>query len=149
MKETDLAYIAGFIDGEGSISIIHHATKSKGIRWDTRINITNTNKEVLEFISNILPVKHRLFYEDERRNPSWKKRWYLVINRQKDIKLLLELIYSYLILKKKQAEIMLKFIDSRLSHRTGRYTEYEIELIKKLRKLNQKGGKNGNNIYSS
>lgn len=47
MKDTELAYLAGIVDGEGSISI---SLDSKEDRFKLSLDITNTNLEVLQWV---------------------------------------------------------------------------------------------------
>jgi len=44
-QETELAYLAGFVDGEGSITIFR-----SGKRYHLRFDIFNTNEDVLRWI---------------------------------------------------------------------------------------------------
>ena len=46
------AYLAGFIDGEGTIGIRYHRDKRlhKGFTIDAQVYITNSNRAILEII---------------------------------------------------------------------------------------------------
>ncbi len=57
MKDIDLAYIAGLVDGEGCIMITKENrlyTEAKhGYRFWLQVKITNTNKAVLEWVKDL------------------------------------------------------------------------------------------------
>jgi hypothetical protein len=50
MNKNDLAYLAGFIDGEGSISVDRYTRTTKTINYGIKISITNSNLSVLEWV---------------------------------------------------------------------------------------------------
>lgn len=58
MEETEKAYIAGIIDGEGTVTICMYNQPYKKYPYKkyhrTMIAITNTNKPVLEYIKSFL-----------------------------------------------------------------------------------------------
>ncbi len=99
MNDTDLAYIAGFFDGEGSIFI----SKSKK-QYFLTVSISNTNLPVLESIramgGNISKSP------DNRENHSQLFRLRLYCNEAKKF---LEKILPYLRIKKEQAKLAIEF----------------------------------------
>ena len=52
--ETDLAYLAGFVDGEGSITIFRAGQTAQKQRDYLRFEIFNTNHGVLTWIAGVL-----------------------------------------------------------------------------------------------
>lgn len=106
-KEAKLGYIAGFLDGEGSI-IICRSRLRKGKFYEgvqLRVSITNTNVEVLlllkqEFGGTILKRK--------TPKPFQRKDTYdWVVTHQKAAKFLRKIV-PYLIIKKQQALLGIK-----------------------------------------
>ena len=81
-------YLAGFIDGEGSIII-------KPPR--VRLYISNTNKEVLEEITKF--VKCGRVYEIKRKLGKWKRQYGSTIANHRDCLRILEGIKGKLIVK--------------------------------------------------
>lgn len=65
IKKTELNYIAGIFDGEGSIWIYKRKENNK-IRINT--SITNTNLEVLEFVKETMQIGNVFKNRDDRAN---------------------------------------------------------------------------------
>ena len=93
------SYIAGFFDGEGSI------THNNGIGF--RITIPQTNEEVLNEIRNFAKVGYVI--KLKKRKAHWKDSWLYYIASKKDVLVFLKKMIPYLVLKK---EISLKAIYS-------------------------------------
>jgi len=87
-------YIAGFFDGEGSIS-----PNGKGFR----ITIPQTNEEVLNKICDF--AKCGYIIKLKKRKAHWKDCWLYYIACKKDVCKFLKKIAPYLVLKKKKASI--------------------------------------------
>jgi len=100
MKDTDMAYIAGFFDGEGSIFV----SKSKK-QYFLTVSISNTNLLVLESIQRIIGGGISKS-PDNRENSSQLFRLRLYCNEAKKF---LERILSYLKIKKEQAKLAIEF----------------------------------------
>jgi len=138
----EIAYLAGVIDGEGSITI---NKASKGL-LRPRIDICSTSKEFLEYLLGIMR-KHGIdtgYFLQERKVPKNHKRAYhLIWDTQKNVLKILEKIYPYLFLKRRQAKIVIDFCKSRLSNgrkRFGKkYSEYELKLYYEIKELNRRG----------
>jgi len=107
MKETDKAWTAGIIDGEGCIGVYKN---NKGFckTFNCHLNVANTNVLMLNQLKEfwggkIYPDRHRLKY-------GWKECWVWQLNKGKEISRFLKNILPYLVVKKEQAEMMLEFI---------------------------------------
>ena len=112
VTEAELAYLAGLVDGEGCFYIGHVKTRSKptGLpyyNYHSLLKISNNCKEVLEWVYNTFGGRTTLFNKktkDHTRNfitYDWYATGYLV----RDLTILL---LPYLIIKKAQAEVMIK-----------------------------------------
>ena len=84
------SYIAGFFDGEGSI------THNSGIGF--RISIPQTNEEVLNEIRNFAKVGNIIALK--KRRAHWSDSWIYYIANKKDVCMFLEKMLPYLVLKK-------------------------------------------------
>lgn len=106
--KTDLAYMAGLLDGEGHIGI----TLRKNLRsgHQLRIEITNTNEA---FIKWILPRfdGHGAHRKDRWGDGNRKDSYVWYADNRKAIRLL-KLLMPYLVLKKEQAQIAIDFQSS-------------------------------------
>lgn len=144
MIETDKAYIAGFIDGEGCIGIYQrHKGKDKG-HYEPKVSIGQSNKEILEKILKMMDNLKSSYVSLSCKGTignRTKDYYQLNIFRLSSIKELLEEIYPYLILKQKQAEIMLNFVNHRLTlknkvtNNLRGYGDFDKECYLQLKKL--------------
>jgi hypothetical protein len=134
-KQSKFAYLAGFIDGEGCFSITHNRNGSpKGFGYTARICIVSTNRGILEWIvqnfgGSIL-----------NRNPknwksNWKKSYEWRFTSIKPMESLLLGLLPYLIVKKEQANTLLKY--ARLQGQNNPSAREELFL--QMKKLNFRG----------
>lgn len=140
-----IAYASGLVDGEGYIGIIKGSPrkdrKERCHRFEARLLITNTNSEVISWlVSNFggtVSIKKR--YSKKHKNALV---WALTNNKLYPF---LKSIHPYLIIKKKQAEIVLNFLDKKIDSRIGKNRVTDIELAfrtdsyEKLLDLNHRG----------
>jgi hypothetical protein len=102
---TRLAYIAGFVDGEGCIRI--KKSNQSGNSYYVTFQVTNTDKAPLELIQSIFGGK--VFYQEKGVNRIiWQ--YYITCAEAVDA---LRTISGFLITKKKQAEIAIWFHDNK------------------------------------
>ena len=97
-KDSQLAYLAGIIDGEGTFYI------SPAPNFRHRILVVNTDERMIRWL---LANFSGLYYaRTSKKNPHWKLKyeWILV---KSDIIPLCEALIPYLICKKEQAELMI------------------------------------------
>ena len=114
LRERDLAYIAGFIDGEGSIT-------SGGRRCTLKVNATNIDKEPLEFIQRMFGGS---IYECPPKKLEWRTIFRWVIGGASAL-VVLESLLPYFIIKRKQA---LLGIELAKSSDMGRQASIVVEL---------------------
>jgi len=111
MKRTDLAYIAGIVDGEGYIGIQSDGKKAKHGKQNLRLRVTVTNTS--EWLCQYLKFsfgggKITLRTRSPNHRPCWQ--WQLEYQKAADF---LRLILPYLHLKKPQAELAIKFQEAK------------------------------------
>jgi len=139
ISELDKAYIAGFVDGEGNISIYKDA---RGSCLHYVISIHNTNVEILEWIRHTLGVG-KIYSKDSKRD-NWKIGYQLTTQRMSDMKDILEQLKPYFRLKAPHADIALSLISIRLMRRNGKkfvpLNDIEEVLVGVMKRLNHKGG---------
>ena len=111
-----LAYLAGIVDGEGSICI-YRVNPAKYNRYQNLsfrgvLNITNTRKELFDWIeehfSNLNHSKkhRRSIFKKNTSHERWIYEWVIQGHRLLDI---CNQLLPYLVLKKRQAELMINF----------------------------------------
>ena len=133
----DRAYLAGIIDGEGSIGIDNHG----GHRTPSvRITITNSN---LNLLAELKALWGGNLTSRRKRKVGWKETSDLIFGGSLATTKILEAVQPYLIAKKEQCAIALEFNSTVSSSNTGGMpediSEYRQELRKKMLILNKRG----------
>lgn len=109
LSEGQIGWLAGIIDGEGSIAI-HRMNEEKtvnGVRHRLDLSIVNTNKDMILLIQAWFGGS---FWIKNKKdiNPNHKKCYRWRIEGLKCVPII-EMVYPYLIIKKSQATIALEF----------------------------------------
>lgn len=152
-----LAWLAGIWDGEGTFQIYQNGKHF----FIGRLTLTNSSPEMIDEISKILDahdIGAHLWLEELRTNKH-KRCYHLTVNKLSSVKRGTELMLPYLIAKKAHANILLRFVDSRLKYKrianrnptTGKiagvqaqgYSDEEKSLCAQLQLLNRAGIKEG------
>lgn len=124
MKEWEAAYIAGIIDGEGSISLTRmHENEHRR----PCISIASTDKELLCYIQTLTGG---IINNKKNYNPSKHKNSYaLTIKNKEDVFFILKQISRFLRVDKKRARA--KWILDYYEGVTLRNGKYNAELLKR------------------
>lgn len=126
----DIRYLAGFVDGEGCISI---SSRQTGVPY-IRLRIANTN---LEVVKKIQKQYGGSFYKVKKRKGSkqvysWEVSTNLAIN-------LIRQLEPYLIVKRYQAQLVEQFVIDMPGH-GNKWDINTIEMyIKLFRSFNERG----------
>lgn len=135
MTNVELSYLAGIVDGEGSIMFVK--LHSCGLPSPV-LSICNTNKALLEWIQcrfggKLTPKKPR----KKEHKLSYDLRWCY-----DDCLRVISQIAEYLVIKKPQAMILINEYKM-LTPRNGKYTAdvlcKKMALIQRLKDLNKRG----------
>jgi len=108
LSEANRAYLAGLIDGDGAIMacIEKHDEKKFGFRVRLYLKISQNDKKILNWCQSITQLGgiriNRTEYE-------WR------IRDQKTVKSLLLKLLPYLKVKRKQAELAIKILESKIN----------------------------------
>jgi hypothetical protein len=133
-SETDLAYFAGIIDGEGWIGLQKRFERNRFTTYKPTIRVTNTDANIIERIQEIwlkLGVNGHLY--ETTQGPSvanGKPVMYLQIQKQTLLKKTLEAVLPYLVGKRARAAMLLRFVDKTVDRE---------EAYQMIRAANQKG----------
>lgn len=141
---TQLAYLAGIIDGEGTVHIGRTGARPR-CDYNVRIYVVSTDKILIDWlIGNFGGLSYTRL---PKPGSTWKTKYEWVIDR----KLLDELgvqLLPYLIIKKPQMELALRFRDSfvpiaRINGRLGSLSQevrdFRLQCCLDMRVLNHRG----------
>lgn len=125
MKQIDLAWLAGIIDGEGSVYCA--ANKKRKACIETGITVETVSPEINNKIRRIYKRERIHFYEYKSHTKNYPSIRFMVRN-QIDCTKLLKILLPYLTCKKKKARLMIQYCNYRKQN-------YGKVLDKKSRKL--------------
>jgi hypothetical protein len=121
VTETDRAWLAGIIDGEGSLSLFTNQEKDGSTKIKPVLNFVNTDMAIVNKALSILEEAGCSPYIVKRvyKNPLHKDCVEVKATSQVQIEKWLVLILPYLFgIKKQKAEILLRFIRRRMEKRS-------------------------------
>jgi hypothetical protein len=103
----DPAYVAGFLDGEGNITILQRNRYNGGESYCLIVGFTNRDIHVLELIQNEYGGS---IFQKRRYKPNHSPSYELRICTRKQTQRILADVLPFLICKKNQAELGLSFL---------------------------------------
>ena len=109
-KNVSDGYIAGFLDGDGSI-VVHIEQRPDRRRFPYRARLRINFTQHIRHKNMLLLLQKALGDIGNIRNVQTHNLAELVIEKRSDIKITLERLLPHLILKQRQARIMLAMID--------------------------------------
>lgn len=138
-----LEYIAGFIDGEGCFTILNVGHDC----YAPNFCIVNTNLQLLQRIQKFL--SHNLkIYTRHPKNPNWKICYQVYTDNIDDCKSIARLLEPYLMIKKKQAQIIMQYPRARhiniggVPQKDMATKSLQQKLRNRIRRLNKLGPPN-------
>lgn len=144
-KQIDLGWLAGIWDGEGSFSIIQNSKVNKKNQHSLQAKITmeNTNVVLIDNVCRILDDNNIKYYlwERDHRSDKHKTTWVVNVIQLLSMKQFCDIVEPYLVSKKSNANILRRFIVSRLSLGLKKQTwdDSEYELMSELQTVNKFG----------
>lgn len=134
MTKTEKAWLAGFLDGEGSIWIYRQVLKdTKRLRYTAGVVITNTDIKTLQWIhTKLLGGSGDLSYWKPSKGHLGKKTIAKLRFETTAGKIILKELLPYLRVKKEHAKTVLELPDGR---KVKSWDEHE-RLYRKIKKLN-------------
>ncbi len=138
LTKTEAAYLAGVIDGEGSIQIALRTRRKRDRSFDLRVSVPSATVELIDWIFSRLGGSKTVYkVPGKNHRPMW--RWTMSAQKASD---LLEQVLPYLVLKKPHAEIGIelrrRFMEQGLM-RTEEEFNYRMGLKNRLALLNRRG----------
>ena len=140
-KEEKLAYLAGIIDGEGTITIFHYKRLN---RYYLTVEVYNNSKELIDWLINNFGGDSRPIHSASRLiQTNWKITYVWRISNNETLNFL-KAVYPYLLVKKEQCEIAIKFKETFLKREcpiSKTTFEFRKSLYERIKPLNQRGSK--------
>jgi len=133
-----LVFVAGIVDGEGTITIEKNTNSrfSAGFALHPILTISNTDRKLIEFCKKALKLPHEItrHIKGQRRKDSWR----IDVTKKETVLKKLIALRPYLITKSQQADLVMEYCLRRLHTQRG-YDKGDLEILAKVRKLNQRG----------
>ncbi len=112
MKEytiSQMAYLAGIVDGEGSIYIGNFSCNPKTgtLHYQTNMEVTNTDENLIHWLMNNIGGR-RTTYTPKQTPKNSRRTVYRWMVSGDELTHLCNLLLPYLIIKKRQCEIMIE-----------------------------------------
>lgn len=126
MRKTDIAYMAGFFDGEGCITLY----KTRGI-YSLHVDICQCNEHIIKWFQFCFGGTIHTRYENHHK---FKKQWRWHTSGGNAMGFL-KTIIPYLVLKKAEAELAIKFQSRRANKIKFRRSDEEKALDEAARIL--------------
>lgn len=134
-----LAYLAGIIDGEGSIMIYWNHTTD---RFTLMIKVSNTSKPMVDWLfENFGGASYAINPPSKLIHKQWKQQYVWEVRKPETLPFLEEL-HPYLVVKKEQCEIAIKFRKT-FGHKKcplpKEIYDIRIKLYEQMKHLNYRG----------
>lgn len=134
-----LAYLAGIMDGEGSIVSWMGKDPKRGI-FNIKVYISSTDKILIDWISENFGG-YNYTNKAPSRKTNWKTSYIWVLERAK-IKSFLQEICPFLIIKKRRCELAIKLrhtFDKRYRKLPQEILERRIKIVEAMKFENHRG----------
>ena len=129
-RNEQIAYLAGIIDGEGSIGLYRRSVKS----FRPSLKVEMNDLGAIEYIQNNFGGRVYQSDQESRTNKSYVLRF----DTLKDIKHILTICKDKLKIKKPQAEAVLQYLEVKDSDMENKHLHY-FNLEKRCKALKKKG----------
>jgi hypothetical protein len=108
ISETDKAYLAGLIDGEGCISILSH-TQNGRLKHTLNLKISSSDLAVLNYLRDKYEMGYVSCSAKDGANGENCRAVYAWGASSQKARILIEMAMPYMLIKKEQADIAIKF----------------------------------------
>jgi hypothetical protein len=142
LSPTERAYIAAVIDGDGTISINKVKRRHKTPQYRPKVRVVNTDIRLIEYFTRLIGRNN--FYVCYRKPRPSRQPTFEIQFKESLIPFLLEQIKEYLVIKKKQAELVIAFCNTYSSHWgcngvADSIVEQREKIYREIQRLNKRG----------
>lgn len=127
----DAAYLAGFVDGEGSIMLTPRRDKVA-----VKFSISNTNKAILDWVAVVTGVGA---VQDHRSGDGTNKACFQYQANSEAAESIIQQIEPYLIVKKEQAKLALETQERLRNPALNADRDWQQEYITQMKAMNKRG----------
>lgn len=143
MAECEAAYFAGFVDGEGTLTIIKSARAQTrtGFRYHALFSISNSNRELLEWLRTTCG-NGMIVSNFHKKVKAYHRTVFVLRFNQNQIRHVLPQLLPWLRAKREQAEMLLTFLgwSSAGTHQRSENEWNDLERLRvSISQLNQRG----------
>jgi len=103
LSETEKAYLAGIIDGEGCITINRYVKKGAAPVYRPFVEIASTSPALKAWLDERFPEKT---YWRKKTRPGWKDIYHWILSGNRQVMVFCREIAPYLVIKREQAELV-------------------------------------------
>lgn len=149
MKETEKAYLAGLIDGEGTVSIVRLHSRGQGFEhYVASVEISNTDMRMIDWVAKRLGGS---IVANRRKVVAGHKVVYRIGLRNRLAEAVLREVMPFLVVKGRQAELVMELrARIRTNGNRAKLTDgergYRAHLYEECRKLNVRGTKDAERL---
>ena len=143
MRDTDAAYFAGFVDGEGTISLARAKRRGGriGVRYRPYLSVANTNLDVLVGLQNQCGNGRVINKFTTTRVSPMRRDLFALDLGAEQMRRVLPVLLPHLRIKSRQAQLLCEFLDISVRGRQLSDAEWNRvgEIYIALRRLNARG----------
>ena len=141
LKDTELAYLAGLLDGEGTICMKKQNLTNAAQKIRYRIAVTlvyTTSIELVGWLSSTLGSAVQIHNVNRKGMPDHYSQLYLVRMSEIPGEEMIKRLLPYLVIKRRQAELFLRYREiQKACHHEGAKIRWSQEKMKALRVLRE------------
>lgn len=148
------AYLAGIIDGEGYVGIkkTNNRTDCQNPQYHERIQVRMIDETAISFLTEVLGGN---YYKETEHSKYSKKPLYCYQASDKTAASIIKKLFPYLIVKKRQANLILKLRESKENKKSflrgspskrpmnPKIVEYRESLYRQIKEIHKGGADNG------
>jgi hypothetical protein len=152
LETIELGWLAGMIEGDGFLSVTMAKDDKSKLKYQPRavVGVTNQDIAIINKVDDLFRKLGVIAYIREHRTPKGKPISLISTSTMANVKRIVDAIKDHLIGEKRaRAELVKKFVDSRLSRKWQNLNEDEIDIIRQMDEqfVSRKGKETGFNRF--